>query len=237
MLAKREASRLVRPVERSVVQDVRAAREPWAEDAAVEARDPRKRAVPELEQPLRILVVLLLADVERRRIAAGRVVDPRERMLERRSGLACDRIRPGRGSQLAREVPPDDADGGRDEQRRRDRRARAEKRDCHEHGHRDDEHDDQQDANEVRRPREVAVALLEDREPECVRVQLDTHLVRVLRDVIERVPDEVEGVRTGGSQADPTHAAPREDERCADEEERRDVDEVSLLDARRERGG
>ena len=86
---------------------------------------------------------------------------------------------------------------------------------------------EQQPLRRRRRPLEEAVRLLEDREAERVRVELPVHVER-------RADDEVEAVRGRGGERDEVHAPPLEHERGADEEERRDVDEVPLLDARLE---
>jgi hypothetical protein len=73
----------------------------------------------------------------------------------------------------------------------------------------------------------VAVRLLQDREAERVRVQLHAHLER-------RADDEIEAVRGGGAERDEIRAPVLEDEGSSDEEERGDVDEIPLLDARGE---
>src|SRR5207253_3549646 len=53
----------------------------WALSRAVEAPDRLDRAVPELEEPFTVLVLHLLADVERRR-ATGLIVHPGQRTAD-----------------------------------------------------------------------------------------------------------------------------------------------------------
>src|SRR5438128_567668 len=94
---------------------------------AVEAPDGLDRPVPELEQPLAVLVLHLLADVERRR-SAGVIVDPRRRPPDVVQETAGGTVRGGREGQFPREVPGDDrrADGDRDPGRTLAKEARHE---------------------------------------------------------------------------------------------------------------
>ena len=159
-------------------------------------------------------------------------VDPVERLAERRGRLAADRVRPGGGRDLAGEIPADDEDARAMPTTTAARPSAV---------------------GDVAQPSRAAdptaaiasishwaktgvqseepVRLLQDREAERVRVQLDAHLIR-RRDEIQRTsPSSRRGCK--GVRID---AAALEHERRADEEERRDVDDVSLLDARGEDG-
>ena len=223
-IVRREA-----PVDPAVGRDVRRAARARADERRVEAVDRHDRAVPELEQPLGALV----GDALRRgRASACRARRRRPRCTDdagsRRSSRAIEtfpaaaeispvtfQARMPTASTAATAV----AGCAEPAQRREQRRAATPP----------SEDADQQPLRARRRPLVVAVRLLEDREAERVRVELHAHLER-------RADDEIEAVGGRRPRARPRLTRRRsKTSAVADEEERRDVDEVALLDSRRER--
>src|SRR5439155_23972753 len=87
-----------------------------------------------------------------------------------------------------------------------------------------EEHREQHRLGSVGRPFVEAVGLLEDRKTEGVRVELAVHEEG-------RADDEVKGVCGGCRERNEVHATSVENERRADEEQRRDVAEIPALES------
>ena len=187
------------------------------------------RLVPELEQPDPVRVGDLLAEVHRRLPMVG-AVEPVERARIVRQQVVGDRLRRARRADLAGQVPREHEERRDDEQRLDDPLAAAVgERRAGDERDRTREHHQQQRVSPARRQAEPAVPRLEDGEAGRVAVELDVHLVV---GPLGHVEDE-EGGRHDGEQAEPRSL---EEERGADEEDRRDVDQVPLFDEGREHG-
>src|SRR5207237_5348220 len=102
-----------RPVERAVLADVRRPGRPRTDYRSVEAADRLQRAVPELHQPLAVLVGDALTEIDRG-LAVRLAVDPVVGTAERRGCGAADRGASARGRELAGEAARGDEEGDGD---------------------------------------------------------------------------------------------------------------------------